>query len=55
MSVQDMTLNKSDGGAPAMLELWVPLHFHHSQAHSGPEWAAPDRVLSMGGIELFDI
>ena len=32
---------QSDGEVPVMPELWgmwVPLHCHHSQVHSGPEW-----------------
>ena len=51
-----MTQKQSEGGASVILELGehrVPLHYHRSQVHSGQ--VAPDRVLSMGQIELFDI
>ena len=33
----------------------VPLHYHRTQVDFGPEWVAPDRVLYVGHIELFDI
>ena len=33
-------------------ECGLPLHCHYSEVHSGG--VAPDRVLSMGQIELFD-
>ena len=50
MSVLGMT-KQSDGEVP-VLELWeVPLHFNCSQIRV----VAPDRVLSMVQIELFDI
>ena len=49
---------QSDGEAPVMLELWemwgtpsLPLH----QGSLWPRVVAPDWVLSMGQIELFDI
>ena len=54
-SVLDMTLNNlmvrfqwywSFG------ECGAPLHCHRSQVHSGFRLVAPDRVLSMGQIEL---
>ena len=58
MSVQDMTLNKSDGEAPVMLELWGMWSTLSLSSLPGPLWlgvVAPGRVLSMGQIELFDI
>ena len=49
---------QSDGEAPVMLELWG-MHSNISlPLLPGPLWpgvVAPDRVLSMGQIELFDI
>ena len=36
-------------------ECWVPLYCHHSQVHLSPGVVAPDSVLSIGQIELFDI
>ena len=53
-SVQDMTLKKSDGEVPVMLELWGMQNTLHCY-RSGSTWpgvAAPDRSLSMGQIEL---
>ena len=47
----------SDGEAPVMLEIWVILSTSPLPSFPGPLWltvVAPDRVLSMGQIELFD-
>ena len=49
---------QSDGEASAMLELWGMQSTFSLQLRSGPLWpevVAPDRVLSMGQIELFVI
>ena len=53
MSVLDMTL--SDGEAPVMLEVWGLLSTPLLSLLPGLLWprgVAPDRVLSMGEIEL---
>ena len=43
---------QSDGEAP---ESGVTLHCQPFHVHSDPEWfVAPNRVLSIGQIELFD-
>ena len=49
---------QSDGGAPVILELWemqstpsLPL----LPGPFGPRMVAPDRILSMGQIDQFDI
>ena len=58
MSVLDMTLNKFYGEAPVMLELRRMLSNISLPLFPGPLWpevVAPDRVLSLGQIELFDI
>ena len=44
---------QSDCEAPVILKCRIPLHYHCSQVHSGSV-VAPDRVLSMDQIELFD-
>ena len=49
---------QSDNEAPVMLELWGLWSFKSSPSLLGPLWSgvvAPDRVISMGQIELFDI
>ena len=49
---------QSDSEAPVMLELWGMKSTPSLPLHPGPLWpgvAAPDRVLSMGQIELCDI
>ena len=62
----DLHLNKchgydtkqSDGEAPVMLELWGMCSIPSLPLFPGPLWpkvVAPERVLSMGQIELFDI
>ena len=51
-------LKQSDDEAPVMLELWGIQDTSSLQSPPGPLWrgvVAPDRVLSMGQIELFDI
>ena len=53
MSVLDMTLN--DGEVPVMLELWGMQSTLSLLSLLGPLWpgvVAPDRVLSMGQIEI---
>ena len=48
-------MEQSDWEIAVMLKLWeygVLLNCHRSQVHSGPRVVAPDRVLSMGQIEL---
>ena len=48
----------SDGGAPVMLELWEMRSAPLLPSLPGPLWSGvlvPDRVLSMGPTELFDI
>ena len=54
MSVLDMMQKQSDE-ISVMQEDRVTLHCHCSQVHSCLEWVAPDRVLSMDQIEMFDI
>ena len=49
---------QSDGEAPLMLELWRIQSTLSLPSLPSPFWPgvrAPDRVLSMGQIELFDI
>ena len=49
---------QSDCETPAMLELWGMRNTPSLPSFPGPIWSevvAPDRVLSMGQIELFDI
>ena len=49
---------QSDSEAPVKLELWGLQSTPSLLSLSGPFWpwvVAPDRVLSMGQIELFDI
>ena len=36
-------------------EIWVPLSLPLLQGPLCPGWTAPDRILSMGQMELFDI
>ena len=46
---------QSDGEVPVMLELWGMLSIPSLPSLPGPLWpgvVAPDRVLSMGQIEL---
>ena len=53
-----MTLSKSDGEALVMLELkgmWSTPSLSLIPGSLWPGVVAPDRVLSMGQIELFDI
>ena len=47
--------SKSDGDAPVMLELWGMQSTPYIAIASRFTLVAPDRVLSMGWIELFDI
>ena len=52
-----MTLN-NDGETPVLLELWGIWSTPSLTSLLGSLWpvvVAPDRVLSMGEIELFDI
>ena len=49
---------KSDGEASVLLELWEMLSTPSLPLLPDPLWTgvvAPDRVLSMGEIDLFDI
>ena len=49
---------KSNGEAPVMLELWEMQSTPLSPLLQGSRWlgvVAPDRVLSIGQTELFDI
>ena len=49
---------QSDGEAPVMLELWRMLSFPSLLLLPRPLWPrvdAPDMVLSMGWIKMFDI
>ena len=49
---------QSDGETPVILELWEMRSTPSLPSLSGPLWTgvvAPDRVISMGKIELFDI
>ena len=58
MSVQDMTLKKSDGEGPVMLELWRMQDTPSLPSLPDLLWLgveAPERVFSMGQIRLFDI
>ena len=53
--VLDMTLNKNDGEVPIMQEVWGMQSTSSLPLLPDPLWAgvvAPDRVLSMGQIEL---
>ena len=53
-----MTLKQSDSAAPEMLELWGMRSTPSLPSLPGPLWSgveAPDRILSIGQIELFDI
>ena len=55
MSVLDMKLNKSDGEASVMLELWRMQSTPSLPLLRGALWhgmVAPDSVLSVGQIEL---
>ena len=50
-------IKQTDGEAPVMLELWG-MWSTSLPSFPGPLWSrvvAPERVLSMGQIELFDI
>ena len=52
-----MTPKQSDGEIPVMLELWGMQSTLSLSLLSGPLWPeviAPEKVLSMGQIELFD-
>ena len=52
------SIKLSNGEAPVMLELWRMQSTPLLPLPSGPLWPgglAPDRVLSVGQIELFDI
>ena len=58
MSVLKITLNKSDGEASVMLEIRGMQSTSSLPSLPAPLWprvVAPDRILSMGQIELFDI
>ena len=51
-------IKQSDSEASFMLELWGMQNTSSLLSVPGPLWPrveAPDRVLSMGHIELFDI
>ena len=51
-------IKQYDGEAPVMLELWGILSTPSLPSLPGLLWpgeVAPDRILSMGQIELFDI
>ena len=51
-------IKQSDGEAPVMLELWGMGSTPSLSLLPGPIWpevVAPDWVLSMGQLELFDI
>ena len=53
-----MMTKQSDGEAPVMLELWgmqSTSSLSSLLVSLWPEVVVPDRVLSMGQIELFDI
>ena len=57
-SILNMTLSKSDGEALVMLEIWGMQSTPLLTSFQSPLWpgvVAPDRVLSIGQIELFDI
>ena len=56
-SILDLTPSKNDGEVPLMPKHWEmrsALSLHSLTGTLGPEVVAPDRVLSMGQIELFD-
>ena len=56
--VSQYDTKQSDSEASVMLELWEMRSTTSSPSDRGPLWPrvrAPDRVLSMGQIELFDI
>ena len=58
MSVQSYAIKQSDGEASVTLELWGIQSTPSLTLLPGLLWpglVAPDRVLSMGQIELFDI
>ena len=58
MSVLDYDTKQSDGEAPVMLKFWEMWSIPSLPLLPGPLWprvVAPDRVLSMSQIELFDI
>ena len=51
-------IKQSDGEAPVMLELWGIWSTLSLPTLPGPLWPrgiAPERILSIGQIELFDI
>ena len=51
-------IKRSDGEAPVMLERWGMKNTPSLTSLPGPLWStvvAPDRVLSIGQIELFNI
>ena len=51
-------IKQSDDETPVMLELWGMWHTPSLPSLPGPLWpgvVSPDKVLSMGQIELFDI
>ena len=53
-----MILNKSDGEAPVMLELWEMWGAPSLSLFPGPLWpgvVALEKVISIDQIELFDI
>ena len=55
MSVLDLTLKKSDGEVPVLLELWGMRSTPSLSSIPGLPWSGvvlPERVLSMGLIEL---
>ena len=55
ISAEGKIPKQSYGEAPVMLELWG---MRSTSSFQGPLWPgvlAPDRVISMGQIELFDI
>ena len=54
----DYDTKQSNGEAQVMLKLWEMRTTHLLPSLPGPLWPgmlAPNRVLSMGQIELFDI
>ena len=56
--VSGYNAKQSDGKAPGMLELWRMRSTPSLPSLPGPLWSgvvAPERVLSIGQIELFDI
>ena len=51
-------IKQFDGEAPVMLELWGMQSTPSLPSLPGPLWSgvvAPERIISMGQIELFDI